>query len=52
MVWYLFYVIGILDMFLFMYFQRYVKYFERVLTYFNGENPPGRRYISETVFLL
>ncbi|KAM3695014.1 hypothetical protein ACB098_07G098300 [Castanea mollissima] len=22
---------------------RYVKYFERVLTYFNGENPPGRR---------
>ncbi|MQL76270.1 hypothetical protein Taro_008656 [Colocasia esculenta] len=23
--------------------QRYVKYFERILTYFNGENPPGRR---------
>ncbi|KAL9317238.1 hypothetical protein ACSQ67_013755 [Phaseolus vulgaris] len=22
---------------------RYVKYFERVLTYFNGENPPARR---------
>ncbi|KAL5562445.1 hypothetical protein UlMin_032192 [Ulmus minor] len=22
---------------------RYVKYFERILTYFNGENPPGRR---------
>ncbi|TYH37224.1 hypothetical protein ES332_D12G025000v1 [Gossypium tomentosum] len=22
---------------------RYVKYFERTLTYFNGENPPGRR---------
>lgn len=22
---------------------RYVKYFERVLTYFNGENPPSRR---------
>ncbi|TYH94190.1 hypothetical protein ES332_A12G024200v1 [Gossypium tomentosum] len=22
---------------------RYVKYFERMLTYFNGENPPGRR---------
>ncbi|XP_044479783.1 phosphatidylinositol 3,4,5-trisphosphate 3-phosphatase and protein-tyrosine-phosphatase PTEN2A-like isoform X1 [Mangifera indica] len=22
---------------------RYVKYFERVLTYFNGEDPPGRR---------
>ncbi|PKI75303.1 phosphatidylinositol 3,4,5-trisphosphate 3-phosphatase and protein-tyrosine-phosphatase PTEN2A [Punica granatum] len=22
---------------------RYVKYFERVLTYFSGENPPGRR---------
>ncbi|XP_022927849.1 phosphatidylinositol 3,4,5-trisphosphate 3-phosphatase and protein-tyrosine-phosphatase PTEN2A-like [Cucurbita moschata] len=21
---------------------RYVKYFERILTYFNGENPPGR----------
>ncbi|KAJ0076886.1 hypothetical protein Patl1_35453 [Pistacia atlantica] len=25
---------------------RYVKYFERVLTYFNGENQPGRRYTS------
>ncbi|KAF8020184.1 hypothetical protein BT93_G0778 [Corymbia citriodora subsp. variegata] len=24
---------------------RYVKYFERVLTYFNGENQPGRRCI-------
>ncbi|KAH9655929.1 phosphatidylinositol 3,4,5-trisphosphate 3-phosphatase and protein-tyrosine-phosphatase PTEN2A [Citrus sinensis] len=24
-------------------FQRYVKYFERILTYFNGENQPGRR---------
>ncbi|RXH99887.1 hypothetical protein DVH24_021689 [Malus domestica] len=24
-------------------FLRYVKYFERILTYFNGENPPGRR---------
>lgn len=24
--------------------QRYVKYFERTLTYFNGENQPGRRY--------
>ncbi|RWW46078.1 hypothetical protein BHE74_00048016 [Ensete ventricosum] len=23
--------------------QRYVKYFERILTYFNGENQPGRR---------
>ncbi|KAG2704142.1 hypothetical protein I3843_06G162000 [Carya illinoinensis] len=22
---------------------RYVKYFERILTYFNGETPPGRR---------
>lgn len=22
---------------------RYVKYFERILTYFNGENPPARR---------
>jgi len=27
------------------FFQRYVKYFERILTYFNGENQPGRRYI-------
>ncbi|CAJ1977411.1 unnamed protein product [Sphenostylis stenocarpa] len=25
---------------------RYVKYFERVLTYFNGENPPARRYFT------
>ncbi|XP_031495389.1 phosphatidylinositol 3,4,5-trisphosphate 3-phosphatase and protein-tyrosine-phosphatase PTEN2A-like [Nymphaea colorata] len=24
---------------------RYVKYFERILTYFNGENQPGRRCI-------
>ncbi|KAG1338307.1 Phosphatidylinositol 3,4,5-trisphosphate 3-phosphatase and protein-tyrosine-phosphatase PTEN2A [Cocos nucifera] len=24
---------------------RYVKYFERILTYFNGENQPGRRSI-------
>lgn len=24
--------------------QRYVKYFERVLTYFNGEIQPARRY--------
>lgn len=23
--------------------QRYVKYFERILTYFNGENQPPRR---------
>ncbi|KAL6522553.1 Phosphatidylinositol 3,4,5-trisphosphate 3-phosphatase and protein-tyrosine-phosphatase pten2a [Orobanche minor] len=23
---------------------RYVKYFERILAYFNGENQPGRRY--------
>ncbi|CAK9315780.1 unnamed protein product [Citrullus colocynthis] len=24
---------------------RYVKYFERILTYFNGENPPSRRCV-------
>lgn len=31
-------------------FQRYVKYFERILTYFNGENQPGRRYTSHMDF--
>jgi hypothetical protein len=25
--------------------QRYVKYFEHILTYFNGENQPPRRYL-------
>ena len=34
------------DPFLWMFVQRYVKYFERILTYFNGENQPGRRYGS------
>ena len=27
-----------------------MKYFERILTQFNGEAPPGRRYISEHLF--
>uniref|UniRef100_A0A2P2LP23 Phosphoprotein phosphatase n=1 Tax=Rhizophora mucronata TaxID=61149 RepID=A0A2P2LP23_RHIMU len=30
---------------------RYVKYFERILTYFNGENQPGRRYVYCLVIL-
>lgn len=28
--------------------QRYVKYFERILTHFNGNTPPGRRCVVNT----
>lgn len=36
----------ILTFFFFGFPQRYVKYFERILTYFNGEIQPGRRYTT------
>lgn len=28
--------------------QRYVKYFERILTHFSGDTPPGRRCVIDT----
>ncbi|KAB2602863.1 dual-specificity protein phosphatase PTEN [Pyrus ussuriensis x Pyrus communis] len=28
---------------------RYIKYFECILTYFNGENPPGRSWLNTTM---
>ncbi|CAI0557393.1 unnamed protein product [Linum tenue] len=34
---------GLMISSLLLYLKRYVKYFERTLTYFNGENQPGRR---------
>ncbi|GFP84597.1 phosphatidylinositol 3 4 5-trisphosphate 3-phosphatase and dual-specificity protein phosphatase pten [Phtheirospermum japonicum] len=34
---------GLMISSLLLYLKRYVKYFERILAYFNGENQPGRR---------
>ncbi|CAN1307534.1 Phosphatidylinositol 3,4,5-trisphosphate 3-phosphatase and protein-tyrosine-phosphatase PTEN2A [Linum perenne] len=34
---------GLMISSLLLYLKRYVKYFERILTYFNGENQPGRK---------
>ncbi|KVI01902.1 C2 calcium/lipid-binding domain, CaLB [Cynara cardunculus var. scolymus] len=34
---------GLMISSLLLYLKRYVKYFERVMTYFNGEDQPGRR---------